>query len=161
MPRLKIRNQYIDVNPFFAYDRGRVLDKSPVFSLVYFIHSLHFTVQHAYTANISTVKITVDTSVPVPTVLSLCFIQTKKLGSLTLYFYYTSFLLVGNLPENMYGASMTTTSKGDNVILTQNRNIYTLSIIGSEYKWIKLDEELSISRRYHLQFLVPASMIQC
>ena len=73
-----------------------------------------------------------------------------------------NFHLVGDLPGDVTnGLRMSTTSKGDNVILTHKKSIYTLSISGSKYSWIKKDQELSISRLFHVQFLVPASMIEC
>ena len=53
---------------------------------------------------------------------------------------------------------MTPTSSGDNVLLTYERRIYTLSIKESSYKWKKKEKELSISRYKHVQFLVPASL---
>ena len=69
---------------------------------------------------------------------------------------------VGDLPTDMWnGPRMTATSKGDNVILTYERSIYTLSISGSNYQWTKLPHDLSISREWHVQALVPASTLQC
>ena len=69
---------------------------------------------------------------------------------------------VEDLPVKMRDVPrMTPTSKGDNVILTYWTSVYTLSISGSKFQWIKLPHELSIERVRHLQFLVPASMIQC
>ena len=55
---------------------------------------------------------------------------------------------------------MTQTAKGDNVILTYETSIYTLSIKDSKYEWTKLPNQLSI-RIYHVQVLIPASTIQC
>ena len=60
-----------------------------------------------------------------------------------------------------WGPRMTPTSNGDNVILTYETSIYTLSISGSNYEWMKLPHDLSISRQFHVQALVPASTIQC
>merc|ERR1712179_555269 len=48
----------------------------------------------------------------------------------------TSWQQVGDLPRSMDGLKMTPTSKGDNVILTYETSIYTLSIFGSNYEWI-------------------------
>ena len=68
---------------------------------------------------------------------------------------------IEELPVQMYQPRMTPTSKGDNVIVTHERSIYTLSTSGSKYSWTKMPQELSISRRGHVQVLVPASAIQC
>jgi len=73
----------------------------------------------------------------------------------------TSWKEIGKLPVYMSGPQMTPTSKGDNVILTFGKSIYTLSLSGSKYQWIKLPHELSIDRYRHVQLLVPASTIEC
>ena len=71
------------------------------------------------------------------------------------------FFLVEELPATMHGLKMTPTAKGNNVILTHFKSIYTLEISKSKYQWIKLQHDLSISRQFHVQLLVPASTIQC
>ena len=68
---------------------------------------------------------------------------------------------IEELPVQMYQPRMTPTSKGDNVIVTHEKSIYTLSTSGSKYSWTKMPQELSISRSAHVQVLVPASAIQC
>ena len=68
---------------------------------------------------------------------------------------------IEELPVQMFQPRMTPTSKGDNVIVTHKKSIYTLSTSGSKYSWTKMPQELSISRRAHVQVLVPASAIQC
>ena len=68
---------------------------------------------------------------------------------------------VEELPVQMALPRMTPTSKGDNVILTYETSIYTLSISGSKYSWIKTPQDLSISRANHVQFLVSAATIRC
>jgi hypothetical protein len=73
----------------------------------------------------------------------------------------TSWQEIENLPESMAGAKMSTTAKGDNILLTYKKGIYTLAQSGSTYMWIKKSQELSISRTQHLQFTVPASLISC
>ena len=57
------------------------------------------------------------------------------------------------------GPRMSPTSSGDNVLLTYERTIYTLSIKGSSYQWKKKEKELSIYRKEHVQFLVPALLL--
>jgi len=68
---------------------------------------------------------------------------------------------IEELPVQMFLPRMTSTSKGDNVILTYDTSVYTLSISGSKYSWTKMPHELSIARAKHVQVLVPASTIQC
>ena len=68
---------------------------------------------------------------------------------------------IEELPVQMYQTRMTPTSKGDNVIVTHEKSIYTLSTSGSKYSWTKMPQELSISRKRHVQVLVPTSAIQC
>ena len=58
-----------------------------------------------------------------------------------------------------HGPRMTPTSSGDNVLLTYERRIYTLSIKESSYKWKKKEKALSIIREMHVQFLVPGSLL--
>merc|ERR1739838_926696 len=55
----------------------------------------------------------------------------------------TTWQEIGNLPENMGGARMTPTAKGDNVLLTFKSSMYTLRS-GSSFEWIKKEEGLSI-----------------
>ena len=72
------------------------------------------------------------------------------------------FFLVGMLPIVMIrGPKMTPTTQGNNVILTYETSIYTLKIKESKYEWLKIPNQLSISRQLHVQLLVPASTIQC
>ena len=59
----------------------------------------------------------------------------------------------------MYGPRMSPTPAGDNVLLTYENKIYTLSISGSSYVWLEKPQQLSISRQYHLQLTLPASLI--
>jgi len=73
----------------------------------------------------------------------------------------TTWQEIGNLPEEMYAAKMTPTAKGDNVLLTFKKSMYTLSRSGSSFQWIKKEEDLSIDREGHLQFLVPSYLIPC
>ena len=61
----------------------------------------------------------------------------------------------------LWGLRMTTTALGNNVILTHQKAIFTLSFQESMYKWTKQPKELSIARVNHVQVLVPASTIQC
>ena len=69
------------------------------------------------------------------------------------------FFSVANLPKVMeWGPQMTPTSSGDNVLLTYERAIYTLSFKEASYEWKKKGNKLSISREMHVQFLVPASL---
>ena len=56
---------------------------------------------------------------------------------------------------------MSTSPVGDNVLLTYEDRIYTLSYSENEYQWEKIPLELSISRAKHIQFTVPASLISC
>ena len=56
---------------------------------------------------------------------------------------------------------MSTTSDRRNVLLTYEYTIYTLKQSGSSYEWEKLPQQLSISRRFHLQLLVDESLINC
>ena len=70
--------------------------------------------------------------------------------------------LVGMLPVEMIRRpGLTQTSQGDNVILTYETSFYTLKIKESKYEWVKIPNQLSISRKRHVQLLVPASTIQC
>ena len=41
------------------------------------------------------------------------------------------------------GPEMTPTTKGDNVLLTYENSIYTLSRLDGTYQWIELDQKLS------------------
>ena len=59
------------------------------------------------------------------------------------------------------GPRMSPTADGDNVLLTFEFAIYTLSHSGSSYEWVKKSQALSISCEYHLQFIVPSSFISC
>ena len=68
---------------------------------------------------------------------------------------------VEELPVKMEAPGMTPTSKGDNVIVTYEHSIYTLSNSGSKYSWTKMPHRLSHERKFHVQVLVPASSIQC
>ena len=56
---------------------------------------------------------------------------------------------------------MTPTIQGDNVILTYQTSFYTLKIEESKYEWLKIPNQLTIFRYYHVQLLVPASTIPC
>ena len=44
---------------------------------------------------------------------------------------------------------------------TRGEKRNTMKIEGAKYKWTKLPHELSISREFHVQALVPASTINC
>ena len=57
------------------------------------------------------------------------------------------------------GPRMSPTPAGDNVLLIYEDKIYTLSISGSSYEWLEKPQQLSISRRGHIQSTLPASLI--
>ena len=78
-----------------------------------------------------------------------------------IYYLQVIYFPVGQLPKNMVGPRMTPTPKGDNVLLTYETSVYTLENKGSKYEWTKLPHDLSISRGYHVQALVPAATINC
>ena len=56
---------------------------------------------------------------------------------------------------------MSPTPDGENVLLTYNVMIYTLTITGSSFQWKTLSWCISLQRSSHVQFLVPASLISC
>ena len=58
-----------------------------------------------------------------------------------------------------YGPRMSPTPAGDNVLLTYENKIYTLSISGASYLWLEKPQQLSISRKNHVQLTLPASLI--
>ena len=58
-----------------------------------------------------------------------------------------------------YGPRLSPTPAGDNVLLTYENKIYTLSISGSSYEWLEKPQQLSIYRQRHIQFTLPASLI--
>ena len=67
---------------------------------------------------------------------------------------------VANLPRDMSdGPRMSPTPAGDNVLLTYLNKIYTLSISKSSYVWLEKPQQLSIARKWHLQFTLSASLI--
>ena len=68
---------------------------------------------------------------------------------------------VGDVPLASVGPRMSPTASGDNVILTLYNSIYTLEVSGSTYQWIKKSQQLSISRRNHVQLTVPSTLIDC
>ena len=61
----------------------------------------------------------------------------------------------------MSGAKMSPTSDRRNVLLTHENAIYTLKQSGSSYEWEIMPQELHIRRKWHLQFLVEESSINC
>ena len=68
---------------------------------------------------------------------------------------------VGDVPLTYYGPRMSPTASGDNVILTFENSIYTLEATNSTYQWMKKKEQLSISRRHHVQLTVPSTLTNC
>ena len=54
---------------------------------------------------------------------------------------------------------MSPTPAGDNILLTNENKIYTLSISGSSYVWLEKPQQLSNHHISHLQITLPASLI--
>ena len=54
---------------------------------------------------------------------------------------------------------MAPTPSGDNVLLTLENSIYTLSIKESSYQWEMKPKKLSLTWTRHIQHVVPAYLV--
>ena len=54
---------------------------------------------------------------------------------------------------------MAPTPSGENVLLTFENSIYTLSIKESSYQWEMKPKKLSLKRWSHIQHVVPAYLV--
>ena len=67
-----------------------------------------------------------------------------------------------DLPVSMsWGPRMTTTGKGDGLIMTYFKGIYRFKCVSSESCFFEKDEDdLKIERRYHILLSVPKSLVE-
>ena len=67
-----------------------------------------------------------------------------------------------DLPVYMYnGPRMTTTGKGDGLIMTYNKGIYRFKCVSSESCFFeKYGDDLKIYRDRHILLTVPASLVE-
>ena len=73
-----------------------------------------------------------------------------------------AFLFSGqDLPDTLYYAKMTTTGKGDGLIMTYNKGIYRFKCVSSESCFFEKDDnELKIERRKHILLTVPQTLMK-
>ena len=73
-----------------------------------------------------------------------------------------AFLFSGqDLPVSMYEPRMTTTGKGDGLIMTYNKGIYRFKCVSSESCFFEKDDvDLKIERREHILLSVPKSLME-
>lgn len=66
-----------------------------------------------------------------------------------------------DLPVGMIGAKMTTTNNKNQLLLTNEKGIYSFNCRSSDdCYWEKKTNELSVSRLWHVMMKVPASMVE-
>ena len=65
------------------------------------------------------------------------------------------------LPVSMVGARMTTTATGDGLLMTYEKGMYRFKCTSSNSCFFeKYDNELEISREWHILLSVPASLVE-
>ena len=66
-----------------------------------------------------------------------------------------------DLPDPLRGPAMTTTAKGDGLIMTNRKGIYRFKCVSSESCFFEKDDnELHINRIYHHLLTVPTSLVE-
>ena len=66
-----------------------------------------------------------------------------------------------DLPDPLRGPAMTTTAKGDGLIMTNRKGIYRFKCVSSDSCFFEKDEEeLKISRYWHILLSVPAALVE-
>ena len=66
-----------------------------------------------------------------------------------------------DLPDPLRGPAMTTTAKGDGLIMTNRKGIYRFKCVSSESCFFEKDDnELHIDRIYHHLLTVPTSLVE-
>ena len=66
-----------------------------------------------------------------------------------------------DLPDPLRGPAMTTTAKGDGLIMTRGTGIYRFKCVSSDSCFFEKDyNKLQISRELHILLMVPAALVE-